>query len=68
MNNPMQGKRPHASHTDAELLAGRLAVGWTMIEREADPGRKEHLEQHWLDLLHAYEEVSDQSMQTGAAA
>ena len=68
MNNPMHGKRSHATHTDAELLAGRLAVGWTMIDRETDPGGKERLEDHWIRLLHEYEERIDQSVQTGVAA
>ena len=64
MNNPMHAKRPHARHTDAELLAGRLAVGWTMCERETDPARKQQLESHWLAVLHAYEEASEQSVAT----
>ena len=63
-DNPMHAREPHARHSDAQMLADRLNIGWVMCEREANPERKENLEQHWIRILHEYE----QSMQTGAAA
>lgn len=40
-------------------LAGRLFLGWLMVDREPDPVRREQLEDFWIDLLHQYETACD---------
>lgn len=44
---------------DAHVHVGRLDTGWSMIDRELDPERKERLEDHWIALLHEYETACD---------
>jgi len=53
--------RCRASDPDAYLLADRLGTGWIMCDRETDPVRKDQLEDHWLRLLHEYEDACDRA-------
>ncbi len=52
------------------VLVVRLDTGWIVCEREADPGKRTRLEDHWLDLLRRYESACDQAAraQEGIAA
>lgn len=52
--NPPVGN-PEAPH----ILAGRLNTGWIMCNREVDPIKKARLEDHWIRLLHDYEDSHD---------
>ncbi len=57
--------------TVVRVLVGRLNTGWILCDRESDSKRQEHLEDHWIALLHQYEAICDQAIvtsATGAAA
>lgn len=49
----------------AHELIDRLNAGWVMCDAEPDPARRARLEDHWIRLLHLYEECIDRSMLTG---
>ncbi len=55
---------------DTQLLGGRLNAGWVMIDAEPDDAKRARLEDHWVDLLHQYEEAWDRAemAQGGIAA
>jgi len=46
------------------VLVGRLNTGWIVCEREADPVKRARLEDHWIALLHQYEEAWDRATPT----
>lgn len=47
-----------AQHESVLTLETRLTVGWQMCEQEPDPRRKHDLEDHWVRLLHEYEQCA----------
>jgi hypothetical protein len=59
--------RPPPS-TDPQILAGRLAVGWMMIDAEPNARRRHELEDHWLRLLAQYVAAVDLTRPDPAAA
>ena len=54
----------------ALVIVGRLNAGWVMIDTEPDPEKRTRLEDHWIALLHQYEDacVRDVPDQIGVAA
>jgi hypothetical protein len=62
----MTAHRP--TSTDPQILAGRLATGWVMIDQEPHPNRAARLEDFWLALLHEYKRVVDAECDRGRPA
>jgi len=46
---------------DIHVLAGRLDAGWVMIAAEPDDANRARLEDHWIALLHQYEDACDRA-------
>ncbi len=46
---------------DIHVLAGRLNAGWVMIAAEPDDAKRARLEDHWIALLHQYENAWDRA-------
>ncbi len=49
---------------DIQVLGGRLNAGWVMIAAEPDDAKRARLEDHWIALLHQYEDACDQAVRT----